>query len=235
MNPGPVFLAQNEQGSRFGRGLEGDGPRVIAVDPSLGLAVLSLSSPEQARAARLAAEILLDDMQANLSGISQSELVEEAPGLLCLRESLANIGEYLREERLGEVSLAALQVDEQGRASLALTGEVACHLRNDRVQRLTSSSPPLGGDETDEPLLFELPRGPVHSLLLLPQDEETAIGAEFVQISLGRFHEAPDMLLRQLSVRAQHNGLESSPNLLFASVKAVEPVGKGLLGRFMKR
>ena len=231
----PVFLAQDEQGSRFVRGLHGEGPRVFGLDPSSGLAVLSLSSPEQSRASRLAAEILLDDMQANLSSITQSELVEEAPGLLCLRESLANIEEYLHEEGLGEVSLAALQVDDQGRVSLALTGGMACHLRSDRVQRLTSSSPPLGGGEAAEPLLFELPCGPGYSLLLLPQDEETAIGAEYVQISLGRFHDAPEMLLRQLSVRAQRNGMESAPSLLFASAEAVESPGKGLLGRFMKR
>jgi len=235
MNQNAVFLAQDEQGTRFDRGLQGDGRRVIGLDLSSGLAVLSLSSPEQARAARLAAEILLDDMQANLSTITQSELVEEAPGLLCLRESLANIEEYLQEEKLGEVSLAALQIDDQGRISLALTGRVTCHLKSDRVQRLTSGSPPLGSDQAAEPLLVELPRETDYSLLLLPQDEEAAIEAEYVQVSLGRFHDAPEMLLRQLSVRAQRNGLESAPNLLFASAKAVEPSGKGLFGRLMKR
>ncbi len=235
MSPSLVFLAQDERGARFERGLQGDGPNVVGLDPSLGLALLSRSAPQRARAARVAAEVLMDDMQANLSSVAQSEFAEEAPGLLCLRESLANIEEYLLEEQLGEVSLAALQVDEAGRISLALTGDVVCHLKSERMQRLVPGTPPLGSGLPARPLLEELPRATTCSLLLLPQDEETAIGTEYVQVSLGRFHDAPDMLLRQLSLRAQRNGLETAPNLLFVSVEAGGPARKGLLGRFMKR
>ncbi len=232
------FLAQDADGQRFDRGLHGERGRVIGVDPDLGLAVLAWCADAESASARLAAEILLDDMQANLQSITHSEVVEEAPGLTCLRESLDNIAEYLREEGGDAVSLAALQIDEQGRANLALAGEVIALARRQPVLRLDAGpSAPLGAADPADPLLIELPTEGLGCLLLLTMSDEAGIGPDYVQVSLGRFCDAPDMLLRQLGVRAQRQGLEHAPMLVHATLpeSSLAPARRGLFGRLLRR
>ena len=230
------FLAQDPDGNRLDRGLHGERGRVLGLDPSIGLAVLTVASDADGRAARVAAEVLLDDMQANLASVTQSEVVDEAPGLICLRESLANIEEYLREEQQGEVSLGAVQIDDAGRISLALAGDLRCCLKQERVRCLgAESSRPLGAAEPAEPLLLELTLAQTPCLLLLPTADERVIDPEYVQLSLGRFCDAPEMLLRQLTVRGQRNGLVRAPSLLFAAGEAEQGPKKGLFSRLVGR
>ena len=232
------FLAQDADGQRFDRGLHGERGRAIGIDPDLGVAVLACCSDAESAAARVAVEILIDDMQANLLPFTHSEVVEEAPGLTCLRESLDNIAAYLRGEGGDTVSLAALQIDEQGRANLALAGEVVALARQQPVLRLDAgSSAPLGAADPAEPLLIELAVEGLDCLLLLPLADEAGIGSDYVQVSLGRFCDAPDMLLRQLDIRAQRQGLEHAPMLVHARLLEKNPPlrRRGLIGRFLRR
>ena len=232
------FLAQGADGQRFDRGLHGERGRVIGVDPDLGVAVLAWCADAESASARVAVEILLDDMQSNLQSITLSEVMEEAPGLACLRESLDNIAEYLREQGGDAVSLAALQIDEQGRANLALAGGVVALARREPVLRLDAgSSAPLGAADPADPLLIELPAQGLDCLLLLPLADEAGIGPDYVQVSLGRFCDTPDMLLRQLGVRAQRQGLEHAPMLMHATLPegGASPARRGLFGRLLRR
>jgi hypothetical protein len=231
------FLAQDRAANRFVSGVAGDSGQVLGIDPDICLAVMAVAGGNQRESAELAMDILLDDMRTNLEQITISKAVDEAPGLVCLRESLVNIEEYLREEQLGEVSLAAVQIDEEGRVSLAAAGDLLFYLRGDKVLRLSAEETrPLGATEaSSDPLLVELSVEQAACLLLLTAEDEAAIGMEFVKLSLARFCNTPEMLLRQLSVRGQRNKLARPPTALYVSAVREESPKRGLLKRLRRR
>ncbi len=213
------FLAQGVDGKPVDRGVKIDPEVVMGLDQDHGLAVMALRHHGGGGSARLGMEILLDDMRQNLSSVSHGEIIGEAPGLICMRESLNNIGEFLRD-REEEISLAAVHCDETGRITLAVAGDLDCYLKGSSVQRLTaSSSSRLGGQDSADPLLLELDAEQAHCFLFLDTRETEFVGADFIMLSLGRFCDAPDMLLRQIAMRAQRNGLEHAPSLLYAFPK----------------
>ncbi len=231
------FLAQLGSLPPFSEGIEVMAGQAIGIDAELNLAVLAVADGEAAQSARLAVEILMDDMQANLGSVTQSEAVKESPGVICLRESLANIEEYFCDEGLAPVSLAAIQLDECGVSSLMLSGRIAAYLRQPGEHRLSPAMPiALAGDASEEPLFLELSPHDESCILLLPARVDQAIGTDFTRLSLGRFCGTPDMLFRQLAIRSQRNGMNDPPSLLFASLRpGQKTVKKGFIGRLFHR
>lgn len=230
------FLAQFGATPHFDQGFLVDAGQVVAIDPGQRLAVLAVCARDDAEPARLAAEILLDDMKSNLGTVTQSDVDRESAAITCLRESLANIEEYLAEEGLGPVALAAVQVGERGDASLMLSGAIAAYLRKPGEHRLSPAMPiALAGDAAGEPLFLDLPAEGDSCLLLLPEPVDTAIGSDFIRLSLGRFCDTPEMLFRQLDIRGQRNGLKDPPCLLFARLREARKPARGWVGRLLHR
>ena len=71
-------------------------------------------------------------------------------------------------------------------------------------------------------------------LAMISRDAMTALGNEFLRLTMSRFSDNLEMAQRQINARAQHEGLPSKPEFILLRVDQVESARKWL-GGLIKR
>ena len=215
---------QLPDGRQVGAGIYEQNGRVVAVDERISLMLLTQSSADIEQPLALkAAEILIDDMQTNLSPDDNSTAE-------CLRESIDNIHEYLYQQQSeglttrADVATAMAVVQYwNGRIFCMVTREFDCLLlqAGERVKQVNPNvSADLPGENTtfDAPILEQdVQRGDV-VLIARSMDIET-IGQDFVRMTLSRFSDNLEVALRQINQKASRKGLELSPTIILARIE----------------
>lgn len=200
-------------------------------------------------AAAKAVEILLDDMDTNLSTMQTGLSRSAQAGFVtqCMQESLDNINEFLHfqlsKAQLSEqdvyTSLAAIQYFE-GYVSFIVTDEFSCLVF--RQSELTVLMPP----STESPgLLGEKPEfsGQAHSmsvserdlLIIARSDDIDTLGGDYLRTTLSRFPDSIDMALRQIKTRISHNSASKELFMIIARVDALAAQKRSWVDRLRNR
>ncbi|MDJ0833925.1 MAG: hypothetical protein QNJ69_10415 [Gammaproteobacteria bacterium] len=208
---------------------------VIAINPQSGLITLALGHQQPQQMAMRAVEVLLDDMALNLPKNNNATD--------CLQESFDNINEYLlslyQQEDLPAaeqgVSMIALQLMPEHLALTAL-GDYSClYFSGGKLNPLIDSGEhKLGIDARIEAESCEQPYTAGDQLLLAKTTELGLIDEDYIRVTLGRFDENLEMSLRQISARAQNQGLGHKPTILLCRVQQNAKKGSGWLSRLRK-
>ncbi len=223
---------------------------IAGLDPSLGLMAISSSPPVELEAspARMAMEILLDDMQTNipqfignLADSKSSEL-----GVNCLQESLDNINEYLYGQvgiQFGSTSEVATQLSAfqylNGNLSYILGAGIKCLvLRNNDLTELSNASSHLVGALGERPM-FEsrvedeaLVTGDI--LIIASVGDISIIEEDFIRLTLSRFPENLDTALRQINTKSVRKGMNEIPGIILCRIDQKIGLKKGWIDKLKK-
>lgn len=221
--------------------------QVIGFDPGLGLIALSNSSlPDDTSPARMAIEILKDDMQTNIPQLEDyfGDAGQASPGTNCLQESLENINEYLYDQTSSQfvsaqsatANVTALQY-LNGHLSFIIGSGVKCLLfRNNKLKSISDHvSRPLGGkpNYNSEVLHETMAFGDV--LFLATIDDIKTMGEDFIRLTLSRFPENLDMVLRQLNTKLSRAGASRVPGIIACRINEETGLKKGWIGKLRSR
>ena len=212
-----TMLAQTEKGQFSEQGIHSCTDQVIGINPGLGLMVLAqVDSHEDKTAAHKAVEIMLDDMQLNLSSSTAKH---------CLSESVDNINEYLCLQAESTelmysnkgVDLSAIQIGKNGISSCSLGKLSSLKFSANELQFLGDESATqnkLGVDVSLQASIVE--QGFIEGDILFMSSSTliNQLGQDFIRITLSRFNDNLEMALRQINTRAQRHGLKLIPAVI---------------------
>lgn len=238
------FIIQTGHDISTENGIQSDGALSIGLDTLHGLLSMARGRSGDAAIAEKTLEILIDDMQLNLPTLQQKR-GSKSPEILCLQESLENINEYLlvyaHERGLADtqwgVSLCAFQFSPSNVSCCVYGDFQAYHFREGQINALFTqemNNHLLGRDTAFQAEACEqtLQKGDV--LAMISRDAMTALGNEFLRLTMSRFSDNLEMAQRQINARAQHEGLPSKPEFILLRVDQVESARKWL-GGLIKR
>lgn len=243
------ILAQTESGQLLTDDcVQTSEPDIMAINSELGLLVMAKNEQllDDSSNAAKAVEILLDDMESNMPSIMRGvgNKVSDSASTLCLRESADNINEYLfgQNGSIGiagkGVALAALQF-ELNQFSCIVGGSYSILLEQEgSLKNLTvgvQSAVYLGQSIDFEVTIVEQNITQGDLIIMMDSTDLEKISQDFLRITISRFKEEPEMLLRQINMRAQQNGLTRKPVFIMALIKPVSTPKKGWLNRVKNR
>ncbi|RLA45891.1 MAG: hypothetical protein DRR06_05210 [Gammaproteobacteria bacterium] len=228
MNGQVNTVGQTINDQTFERGIALSGPHALGVNPELGLiAMAEGDSQAKDTPAHKAIEVLLDDIQLNLSPDGGRTTIPMADSLttFCLRESVDNINDYLfsnmdqwqpRESYKG-VGLAAM-LPHGKRLSYTITGDTGCFLFSDNqlidLNASADKTTRLGLDSRIKPEVSEVEFHDGDILIMISADALNCTGSDFIRVTLSRFGDNLERVLRQINTRTKRNGLEHRPDLI---------------------
>ncbi len=235
------MIAQTEAGLIFTKGMQSSGPIALAINPELGLLVLGQNTAQNGRySAQVAVEILLDDLQLNLS-VKEGNVVSSSSGIetsQCFSESFENINEYLISSNAEPVSLSVLHFSGH-HVICAFIGNMSClMLSNNKLSNLTqveNTDSRLGLTPNIETNMVRHPVTSEVVLISLTSEVLQAIGSDHIRLTLSRFKDNLDMAMRQINTRAAHCGIENKPALLLSQIPKDPSTHSGWLNRLRGR
>lgn len=238
------IIAQNEEGVIIKQGLDLCPSSAIGINPQLGLVVLADATQGRQQEALKSVEILLDDMQLNLPAVLPGSY-SAATASSCLLESLNNINEYLytlsqqdgSADKHSAVSLIAAQF-LQHQCSVMAVGRYNCLLlhQDQLVDLDTVATNNLPGK--DHSILTLTSEQDLHQgdiLLLVASSVVALIGQEFIRVTLSRFRDNLDMVLRQINIRVARQGMPSKPAIIICKMLQSRDEERGWLAKWRKR
>ena len=241
------ILAQTENGSFTETGIHNTSRHVVGVEQKLGLIILTQgNSQDFNQPAYKSVEIMLDDMELNLSAKIKSSQLSGFAASQCMSESLENINEYLcsqsaNSETVDEtngVELAAIQI-HQSSISYCSVGKVNCLVFNDnlglQVLAVDNSAQEKLGIETSlqaEVAEHDVVVGDI--VVLLPSDLLNLLTPDFIRITLSRFNQNLEMALRQINTRALQNDLPEKPTIALCRVNQMTEKKRSWFGKIRK-
>ena len=199
-------------------------------DPGL-LAIAKGQSLIDDSAAKKTIEILLDDMEVNLSA-TQTGLGRAKPGSFvkqCAQESVDNINEYLHFQfaknqlsaQDAHTSLALIQFFE-GHFGYVIMGGFSCLLlRQGELKALglaSDSSCSLGEKASFEKLSESIPAQLGDILVMAQKRDIHTIGMDYLRTTLSRFPNDIDRALRQINTLVARNKIDNEPGIVIARV-----------------
>ncbi len=220
------IVAQSENGLFSDTGIQYFANDVVGINPHLGLMMLSRSDNEglQSKAYK-SIEIMMDDMQLNLTAKITKSRFSGSLASRCLSESLDNINEYLCFQSPSTapsdvnkgVDLSAIQIEKNSFSSCSI-GNLRClHFSGNELKILATSSPAqkkLGIDTSFKPNVVELEFAEGDIVMLLSAALIKDLGLDFIRVTLSRFKENLEMIIRQINTRALQNGLKQKPVMI---------------------
>ena len=242
-----TFWVQMRSGELLRDGIEQSSDTAIGVNRQQGLIVLSRGLVADPSDAYKATEILLDDMRMNLTSMySGNRGWEVSAASACLVESLDNINDYLREQHANQstvfdnatgVSLCALQLMSDHFSVVTGDHYHCLLLRRGKAEIISAAQPSRQGIgmATDFAARAEehgFEEGDL--LVLMPAREMQVVGEDFVNVTLARFADHPEMALRQINARANRENLPHKPAMAIVSINRKVPKKQGWLGKFGK-
>ncbi len=223
---------------------------VAGIDPSLGLIAISSSRPGgiEISPARMAADILLDDMRTNIpqfvNEIADSK--NSGRGVNCLQESLDNINEYLYGQvgvQYDSTSVVAAQLSAfqylNGYLSYILGAGIKCLLlRNNELTELSNASSHISGALGEKPLL----ESRVEDIALAKDDilfiasvgDINTIEEDFIRLTLTRFPENLRTVLRQINTRTSRKGMKDIPGIIICRIDQETDLKRGWIDKLKK-
>lgn len=234
------FIGQSEMGDIVREGVLQSDRYVLNVDSSQGLIALGEGEVMRSELVMKSVEILQDDMKTNLATM-EDQTGAASVASICLSESLANINEYLASKLSIEdqgVALAALQLMPDY-FSVTCLGPLQCfavHAGGFRhLPFAEAASARLGRTASiDVPPLRQSVTGGELVCITTAQDI-ASVGLDFMRLTLTRFTDNPDMILRQLNTRFNHEGIDRRPVLLLVSIGEPARSGRGWFARLRNR
>ncbi len=245
-----TITAQMPGQKDFSQGIFETPAYVAGIDPSLGLMAISSSKTDsiEISPARLAMDILMDDMRTNIPQFIDETGGSKKPLLAvnCLQESLDNINEYLYGQvgsQYDSTSAVSTQLSAfqylNGCLGYILGAGIKCFLlRNNELKELSNASSHLAGGLGEKPL-FEsrvedevLARGDI--LLIASAGDIGTIEEEFIRLALSRFPMNLDTALRQINTRVLRKGMKQIPGIILCRVNQDTGLKKGWMGKLKK-
>ncbi len=227
------IMAQLESGQIFSNGTQYSGTQVLSIEQDLGLATMALgyNLPDSTRAIE-AVEILLDDIALNLDPGENRKVIltSETLAMLCLRESVSNVNDYLASSSrqgcpdisIKTVGLATI-LFQDNQLNYIATNDICCCLFEGgelvSLDALSVKPDPLGASTTLRLEVVSRKYFPGSSLLMLPAKDLEAVGQDFLRLTLSRFNDNMEMALRQIAVRIRRSGSRQDPALILCSAK----------------
>lgn len=243
------ILAQVSEGELISEGMSGHGSQRVAINNAFSFFGLAEDKGDPTgQSAHLALEILLDDIQTNLSSREYEQATEyekHVQGTQCIEESFENINDYLITQGTNQssvekrgVALSVLQVIH-GECSFIHADEHCClHFREGKLMNLSqinsSDDDPktlLGITETLHIKINQLSMTSNDLLLSCSHDLFHYVTEDFLRVTLSRFMESPEMAMRQITSKAQRNGMQGKPLLIMVAVKKAAEKPKSWFGR----
>lgn len=234
---------------QVGEGLHPTKDYVIGTHSEPGLLAIAKSqSAIDDSAAKKTIEILLDDMEVNLSA-TQTGLGRAKPGGFvkqCVQESLDNINEYLHfqfaKNQLSvkdtQTSLALIQFFE-GHFGYVVMGGFSCLLlRQGEMKALglaSDSSCSLGEKAIFENLAESIPAQQGDILVMAQKRDIHAIGMDYLRTTLSRFPDSIDTALRQINTRVARNKTINEPGIVLARVDEQSIKKRGWMDKLRNR
>jgi hypothetical protein len=236
LQPSVSILAQAGEGDLISDGLIGYGSQWVAIDNQFSLfAVAEDKGDEMGKAAQLSLEILLDDIQTNLSSSGYGQATDDEKHVLatrCVEESFENINDYLISQSSGGqsasskgVALTVMQVI-QGQCSVIQADEHCClHFCEGKLNKLGHHN---SSDNAHKTLLGLSESLPITSnqltlntndlLLTCKHDLLKHVDEEFLRVTLTRFQDNLQMAMRQITSKAQRSGMQGKPLLVIMKI-----------------
>jgi hypothetical protein len=233
---GVSILAQASEEDPISGGLIGNGPQWVTIDKKFTLfAVAEDKSDESGKLARLALEILLDDIQTNLSSGEYDQATDYEKHVLatrCVEESFENINDYLISQSSSGVSgsrkgvaLTVMQVIH-GQCSFINADVHPClHFQEGKLYKLNHH---ISADRFDKGVLGISESLAIKSnqlvvsandlLLTCSQELLKHVDEEFLRVTLTRFQDSPQMAMRQITSKAQRSGMQGKPLLIIMAI-----------------
>jgi len=232
-----TLLAQQNGELLSADGLYAGSNSALCLDGARGLLALSMGDSPA-----LALEVLQDDMSLNMQQALQLVSGSASGVSLCLQESLDNINEFLYHKRTDTdqgVELGVLQLGNNQLSAYVCGAICAARWRADRLKMICDNvqDQPLPGRQPAlKPQLIELDFQVDDLLLLTTQSVFNTLEADFIRLTLARFHDNLHMALRQLNTRAMRNGLAEKPLLILCRIEnAIKSGGSNWFKRLRKR
>lgn len=242
------ILAQVGDEEPFMDGVIEAGTLRVAINNDYSMFGLAEDKGDSAgKMAGLALEILLDDVQTNLSSreyTQASSYEKHVLGTRCIEESFENINDFLLSQggaasgdRRG-LALSALQV-VQGECSFIHADEHCClHFHDGKLMNLSQ----INRSDDDRKTLLgvgETLHIKVNQLSMTSSDLLLSCGCElfryvpedFLRVTLSRFMENPEMAMRQITSKAQRNGMQGRPLLIIVTLQNTNEKSKSWFGR----
>ncbi len=229
-----TIIAQMPGQNEFVEGIY-DAPAYVAgIDQSIGLmAISSSASTVETSPARMAMEILMDDMRTNVPQFAEDQTESKIMALTvnCLQESLDNINEYLYSQ-VGRQYDSTAAVSTQLSAFQYLNGLLSyvlgagvksLILRNNVLRELSNVSSHLTGALGEKPL-FEsrveteaLVTGDI--IFIASSGDISIIGEDFIRVTLSRFPKNLDTALRQINTKVARKGMPQIPGIMLCRIE----------------
>ena len=211
-------------------GIHESANQVIGLAPDIGLIAISISPlSTESSPARIAMEILMDDMQTNIPQLkSQIDDTDMTPlGTDCLQESLENINEYLYDQTASRfdttqsaiANITALQY-LNGHLSFVIGTREKCLLfKNNTLKSISDSiSRPLGSKPNYHSKVLHETMSLGNILFVADTDDIDALGEDYIRLTLSRFPENLDMVLRQLNTKICRAGARQIPGIILCRI-----------------
>jgi hypothetical protein len=228
--------AQIGEGALITEGLVGNGSQWVAIDNQFSLFGLAEDkADENGKAARLSLEILLDDIQTNLSSGEYEQATSYEKHVLatrCIEESFENINDYLINQKSLQssasykgVAMSVLQVIH-GECSFIHPDEHCClHFREGKLKNLshhknsdTDSASLLGISEFLPIRIGQLSVAANDLILTCNRELLQYADEEYLRVTLSRFQDSPQMAIRQITSKAQRGGMKTRPLLIMVTI-----------------
>lgn len=194
---------------------------VLGLQKEIGLIVLASNTHSNDQsAAKKTVEIMLDDMEFNISQHLSEGQIKQSIASNCLHESLENINEYFIEQyqstsddtlRRG-ISITALQVHNKG-ISCCMHGNLSSYKLSDESFDMLGSKVAMAKSLGINPsLTYSINEQTlnINDLILLCNNTFIdQLGAEFIRMTLSRFNDNLYMAIKQINARVDKKNLST--------------------------
>lgn len=238
-----TIVAQMPDHEDLQPGIHESADQIIGFEPNLGLIAISTSPlGSKSSPARVAMEILMDDMQTNIPQL-KTQMGNTILGANCLQESLENINEYLYDQTASQfdttqstTTLTALQYLNGHLSFVIASGEKCLLFKNNQLNSISDIvSRPLGGKPNYNSKVLHEAMSLGDTLFIAAIDVINTLEADFIRLTLSRFPENLDMVLRQLNTKFIRTGARQIPSIVVCRVNQVIDLKKGWIGKFRSR
>jgi len=227
------YLAQVETGQKLSSGLFEAEHGVCLIDDETGLAALAIGPAEHSTSPLKSVQILQDDMHTNLAQITAQEGLLES--FTNIHEYLQNTNEFSDDHGIGLVALHA----GAGEINVISSGGFQClHVHNGQVSNLLkgeASFLQLGCRRFPalEQAHCEVDAGDL--VVLISHADALRVGDDFMRLTLSRFADTPDVIVRQVNTRLSNRMQRKTPSMVCLRCESVSATKQGWFGQLFQR
>ena len=242
-----TIVAQMPDHKGLQPGIHESADQVIGLEPDLGLIAISTSPLGiESSPARIVMEILMDDMQTNIPQL-KSQMADNGRASLgadCLQESLENINEYLYDQTASRfdttqpanANITVLQYLNGHLSFVIGSGEKCLLFKNNKLESISDAiSSPLGGKPNYNSKVLQTTMSLGDILFIAATDDINALEEDFIRMTLSRFPESLDTVLRQLNTKISRTSARQIPHIIVCRINQETDLKKSWIGKLRSR